>query len=66
MWLADLLGQAQRLLVGGKREGVVAVALMDLTQDDQWYRQVIEEPQPSVEVDCLLSGLNAFRLAPIG
>ena len=64
--LADLFGQAQRFLIGGEGQSVVAVALVDLAQDDQRNRQVIEEPQSSVEVDGLLRRLNALRLASVG
>ena len=45
---------------------MIAVALVDLAQDDQRHRQMIEQPQPAVEVDGHLRRLDAFRLAPIG
>ena len=64
--LPDPLGQAQRLLVHGEGRRPLAVALVDLAEHDQGHRQVIDQPQPTVEVDGGLRGLDAFRLASIG
>src|SRR4029453_19264167 len=63
--LSDLLGQTECLLIRRECEGVVAVALVDLTEDDQWHRQMIEQTQPTVEVDGRLRCLDTFRFAPI-
>jgi hypothetical protein len=61
---SDLLGQTE-CLIRRECEGVVAVALVDLTEDDQWHRQMIEQTQPTVEVDGRLRCLDAFRFAPV-
>src|SRR5687767_6198911 len=45
---------------------MLAVALMDLAEHDQWHGQVIEEAEAPVEVDGRLRRLDALRLAPIG
>ena len=45
---------------------MLAVALVNLAEDDQGDRQVIEQAQPPVEVDGGLRRLDALGLAPIG
>src|SRR5688500_17115003 len=49
--LSGLFSQAKCLLVGCKSESVIAMALMDLTEHDQRHRQVVQQPEPTVEVD---------------
>src|SRR5262245_40728838 len=63
--LASLLGQSQGLLIGCESERTLAVALVDLTQHDQWHGQVIDQSQATIKVDSFACGLEAFRLAPI-
>src|ERR671911_2762332 len=45
---------------------MLAVALVDLAQDNQRRRQVVEQPEAPVERDGRLRRLYAFRLAPVG
>lgn len=49
--IADLLGQGQGFLVHGEGLPVLPVALVDLPEDDQGHRQVIDEAEPPVEID---------------
>jgi hypothetical protein len=61
-----LLGKPQRLLIRREGQRVVAVALVNLSEHDQWHRQVVEKPKLTVEVDCLLRRLDTINLASIG
>ena len=62
---AGLLGMAKRFLVASQSLSVVAMALVDLAQHDQGHCQVVEQSQPSIQIDGLLCGLDTFGLAAV-
>src|SRR5262245_38305491 len=63
--LAHLLGQGKAFFIGCESERTLAVALVDLTQHDQWYCQVIDQSQTTVKVDGPACRLKTFRFAAI-
>src|SRR5262247_2209563 len=64
--LAGLLGQGESLLIGRESERLLAVALVDLPEHNQWHCQMIDQPQPTIKINCPSRRLETFRLASIG
>src|SRR6185312_9013699 len=63
--LAGLLGEGERFLIGCESERLLAVALVDVTEHNQWHCQMIDQPQPTIKVNSPSRGLETFRLASI-
>ena len=51
MRFARLLGQKECFLVGCQSERMVAPALIDLAEYDERCGQMIEEPEPTIEIE---------------